>query len=532
MDFVLKFNPTFPLALAALFFTTVSIWANKQDADATVVIFNSSDPSSEALAQYYAKKRSIADDHVFGVTTATTSEISREEYNNNIAAPIKATFLKQGWWTLEGGRITSTKIRYVALIRGMPLKVRTMGQGAFPARKDQPEPIASRDEASVDSELACLGLGDASPAGLIPNSYFKRFTPILESITDPGLLLVCRLDAPHEATVRAMIDAATVVEADGLWGWCYVDSRNIQTGGYAEGDEWLKNLATETRAKGIPVLWDKAPETLPLGYPVTNAALYYGWYADSVCGPFADPTFRFRPGAIAVHIHSFSAVTLSDPNAAWCGPLLEHGAAATLGNVYEPYLTLTAHLDVFQDRLMTGMTFAESAYMSMRALSWMGVVIGDPLYRPYGALDHIVSSGKPTSWAKYRNIVLAADGNVLAAATSLTKAAQEYNNSMFLESLGAVEADAQDFKQSLESVDLALAMKNEPDVRFRLALEKISLLRAMGRTGEAGAMIISEQGRTVFPAQLKILQAMRDAIYPPTPTPAPASTPASTPRKK
>ncbi len=530
MDFALKFNLRFLLALAALVLTSLSVWANKQDADATVVIFNSSDPASEGLAKYYAKKRSIADDHVFGVTTATTSEISREEYTSNIATPIKNTFLKQGWWTLEGGRITSTKIRYVALIRGMPLKIRSLGPGAVPPRKDQPEPIASRDESSVDSELACLGLGDASPAGLIPNSYFKRFTPILESITDPGLLLVCRLDAPHEATVRSMIDSALVVEADGLWGWCYIDSRNIQTGGYAEGDEWLKAIAAQTRAKGIPVLWDKAPETLPLGYPVTNAALYYGWYADSVCGPFSDPTFRFRPGAIAVHIHSFSAVTLSDPNAAWCGPLLEHGAAATLGNVYEPYLTLTAHLDVFQDRLMAGMTFAESAYMSMRALSWMGVAIGDPLYRPYAALDHIVSSGKPTSWAKYRNIVLAADGNVLAAATPLTKAAQEYNNSMFLESLGAVEADAQDFKQALESVDLALAMKNEPDVRFRLALEKISLLRAMGRTGEAGTMIISEQGRTVFPAQLKILQAMRDAIYPPAPASTPA--PVATPRKK
>ncbi|CAN5475096.1 hypothetical protein BH09VER1_BH09VER1_26830 [soil metagenome] len=525
MDFALKFSTKLRAGILALLsLATASTWANKQDVDATVVIFNSADPVSASLAQYYAKKRSIADDHVVGIKCPLTQEISREEYNTTIAAPVKDVFLKQGWWTLEGGRITSTKIRYVALIRGMPLKVRTMGPGAYPPRKDLPEPIASRDEASVDSELAALGLGDFPPVGLIPNSYFKRFTPILESLTDPGLLLVCRLDAPNEATVRSMIDSAIVVEGDGLWGWCYVDSRGIQDPGYKEGDDWLKDVATECRAKGIPVLWDKAPETLPLGYPVTNAALYFGWYADAVCGPFSDPGFRFRPGAIAVHIHSFSAVTLRDPNGAWCGPLLEHGAAATLGNVYEPYLTLTAHLDIFQDRLLTGLTFAESAYMSMRALSWMGVAIGDPLYRPYKNLDR-PAVGKPTSWAKYRNIVLAADGNVMAAAAPLTQAAQDYGNSMFLESLGAVEADALDFKSALQSVDLALAMKNEPEVRFRLALEKISLLRALGRNGEAGTMIISEQGRTIIPAQLKILQPMRDAIYPPTPTPVPVATP-------
>ncbi len=78
---------------------------------------------------------------------------------------------------------------------------------------------------------------------------------------------------------------------------------------------------------------------------------------DSINGPFADPAFRFRNGAVAVHIHSFSAATLRSPTSGWSGPLLERGAAATVGNVYEPYLTLTANLDVLQDRLMSGFTF-------------------------------------------------------------------------------------------------------------------------------------------------------------------------------
>jgi hypothetical protein len=91
------------------------------------------------------------------------------------------------------------------------------------------------------------------------------------------------------------------------------------------------------------------------------------------------------PGAIAVHIHSFSASTLHDPNANWAGPLLTKGAAATLGNVYEPYLQLTAHLDIFNDRLLHGFTFAESAAMATPALSWMNIAVGDPLYRPFAS---------------------------------------------------------------------------------------------------------------------------------------------------
>src|SRR5207302_6965128 len=107
------------------------------------------------------------------------------------------------------------------------------------------------------------------------------------------------------------------------------------------------------------------PALFPEAYPMTDCALYYGWYAGTVAGPFTQPDFRFLPGAVAVHIHSFSANTLRDPNANWVGPLVAKGAAASLGNVYEPYLQLTSHLDIFNDRLLHGFTFAESAYMSI-----------------------------------------------------------------------------------------------------------------------------------------------------------------------
>jgi uncharacterized protein (TIGR03790 family) len=518
MDCVLRFS-----ILALAVFAVTGRAPASPESDATVVIYNAADPSSTALAQYYASRRAIPNDRLLGIKPPATEEISRAEYRSTIAAPVATAFASRGWWTMTGNRVTQSKIRFVALIKGVPLKIRSGGPDVTP-RTDQPPEIAKRDEASVDSELAVLGLGALPPAGVLSNPYYRRFTPILNAPIDPALLFVCRLDAPSDQAVRNMIDSALAAEQDGLWGWAYVDSRGITTGGYAEGDKWLSNAATQMREKGIPVLWDKAPETLPAGYPVTDAAIYYGWYTDSINGPFADPAFRFRPGAIAVHIHSFSAATLRSPVSGWSGPLLEHGAAATLGNVYEPYLTLTANLDVLQDRLMSGFTFAESAYCALRGLSWMNVTLGDPLYRPY-AVWRSLSSGGKSSWQRYRSIVLAADGDVVKAAPGLGAAARETGNSMFLEALGAAQADAGDLSGALTSIDKALAMDNKPQVRFRLILEKIGILQATKRLSEIRSLIAAEKPRAPGPAQAALLDEITRRLFPPPPTPTPANPP-------
>ena len=81
--------------------------------------------------------------------------------------------------------------------------------------------------------------------------------------------------------------------------------------------------------------------------------------------------------------HSFSAGNLRDPKKEWTGSILAHGAAATLGNVYEPYLQLTHHFDIFHASLLKGHTLVEAAYMAIPYLSWQNVVLGDPLYRPF-----------------------------------------------------------------------------------------------------------------------------------------------------
>src|SRR5947199_7984551 len=70
-------------------------------AASTIVIYNKAAPDSAELARFYAKQRGIASDHVVGVTCSTDEEISREEYDLNIAGPLRETFKARKWWTLR-----------------------------------------------------------------------------------------------------------------------------------------------------------------------------------------------------------------------------------------------------------------------------------------------------------------------------------------------------------------------------------------------------------------------------------------------
>ena len=469
-----------------------SAFARNSLSAATLVLFNSSDPESEELARYYAQKRKIPVDHILGLSCPASEEISRADFDRTIAAPLREKMASKGWWKIarvEGNKkaVVESSIRFVAIIRGMPLKIAADPSIRPPAdTRNIPAAISSRNDASVDSEIAALGVKDWTPASVVENPYYGRFTQILDDSVFPGMLLPARLDAPTGSMVRAMIDDSLMAEKDGLWGWAYIDGRDITSGGHTEGDNWMRHLVEILRQRGVPTIFDNLPSTLGEDFPMTDAAVYFGWYAGDATGPFARQDFQFKPGAIAVHLHSYSASTLRSTTNNWCGPLIARGAAATLGNVYEPYLSLTANLDIFQDRLMSGLTLAESAYMSMRALSWMGVVIGDPLYRPYTAWNEFYDprNRSPNPWRRFRSITLNAKGNILDALVPLHEAAQETGDGMFLEALGAAQYDAWNGPASLSSFRDALAFTSNPEVRRRLELETAAAMRRIEAASE------------------------------------------------
>lgn len=474
---------------AALAFLEVAIIptarpAEQPLAESTIVVYNQTASDSIELAKFYAQQRGIARDHLVGLTCSTEEEISREEYEATIAEPLREMFKDRRWWTLRETAehketVATSSIHFVAVIKGVPLKIRATA-APYPGDEPGSGPIASRNEASVDSELSVLAFLFHHISGAVTNPYFQSFRGIGE-FSNATLLLVCRLDAPTPAMVRRMIVDAIAAEKNGLWGRAYVDASHNVAPGAEIGDKWLAEIPEQLRKVGIPVVFDDLPPIFPEGYPMTDCALYYGWYAGQVAGSFNQPDFRFVPGAVTVHIHSFSANTLRDSNANWVAPLISKGAAASIGNVYEPYLQLTAHLDIFNDRLLHGFTFAESAYMSIQALSWMSVMVGDPLYRPYASwlqLDTSRVSGKEAAqWKMYHDFAVKNASRPTPQYRLLARQlASRAGNGAMIEDLGLIEAREGNFSAATSYFQQARTCYTKRDDILRVVLEQADSL--------------------------------------------------------
>jgi uncharacterized protein (TIGR03790 family) len=155
---------------------------------------------------------------------------------------------------------------------------------------------------------------------------------------------------------------------------------------YARGDQWLKALEGGFAQAGFPVNADREPDLIATDAEGVEPFFFYaGWYAPHVSGLLKRHDFRFQRGAVACHIHSLSAQTVRAESQRWVGPLIAHGAAVVLGNADEPFLSHSTHLDVFFERLLAGDSAGKAMWKATPRLSWMNVMIGDPLYRPFGA---------------------------------------------------------------------------------------------------------------------------------------------------
>lgn len=513
------------LALCVSFGRTVR--AEDSLAASTVVVFNAEIPESAALAKFYAQKRGIAPEHLIGLHCAAEEEIGRGQYDTTIAQPIRAAFIKKHWWVLldddvpERG-IISSSIRFVALIKGVPLKIRSTTD--YPGDKPGTPP-ADRNEASVDSELAMLARFSHQISGPFNNPYFQS-TSRIAAFGDSSLLLVCRLDAPTAETVRRMIVDSIAAEKNGLWGRAYVDLAKNTTPGFEVGDKWLEEVTAQLHKVGVPVVEEDTPAVFPIGFPLSDCALYYGWYAGNVTGPFAQPDFRFLPGAVAVHIHSFSAATLLDPNANWVAPLLTKGAAASLGNVYEPYLQLTANLNIFNDRLLRGLTLAESAYMSLRAISWMSVVVGDPLYRPYASWvqsDSKKDEGKTaSSWKMYHEFALKNSGKPETEYRTLARqVASRSANCPMLEDFGLMAAHDANWGEAAGYFQQIRACYTKRDDILRGVLEEANAW--IKQENPKHALTLIRDALRIVPdgPTASLLREKERELSPPTPTASP-----------
>lgn len=201
-------------------------------------------------------------------------------------------------------------------------------------------------------------------------------------------LMVSRIDAPTLPLAKGLIDMAIKVEKEGLRGTVYIDARGLTKidsaappASYEDYDHSLlitaKGIEEQTDLK---VVLETTPQLFQPGQ-CPDAAIYCGWYS---LAHYID-AFDWKPGAVAYHLASSEASTLRDPGSeVWCKKLLEDGVCATIGPVYEPYLGAFPRPNEFLAMLISGqLTLVECYYRSLAFNSWMMVLVGDPLYRPF-----------------------------------------------------------------------------------------------------------------------------------------------------
>jgi tetratricopeptide (TPR) repeat protein len=140
--------------------------------------------------------------------------------------------------------------------------------------------------------------------------------------------------------------------------------------------------------------------------------------------------------------------------------------------------------------LLTGANLAESYYAAQPVLSWMSVLVGDPLYRPYACFSSEESTSPSKSvWTDYRRIVLAHGGNVLEATDDLKARAEQGGQSLYLEALGNAQMDEGKLTDAEASFHRASELSHESVVQFRLLLETARCLEKEGSADKGAALL-------------------------------------------
>jgi uncharacterized protein (TIGR03790 family) len=393
-------------------------------------------------------------------------------------------------------RVVESKIRYAVLCYGVPLKIAADPNLREPGRENV-RPELLRNEAAVDSELAWLPLlkMNVPLSGPLPNWVYGATKMALLHPTN-GILLVARLDGPSVEIARGLVDKALAAERDGLWGRAYFDARGLaQTDtNYILGDEWILGAGEICRQLGFETTVDKNPATFPADFPMSQIAIYCGWYDGNVSGPFTLPKVEFMPGAFAYHLHSYSAATLRSTNQFWAGPLLAKGATCTMGCVNEPYLSATPNVAAFLARLIvSGFTFGEAAWAAQPALSWQTTVVGDPLYRPFAKEPSELHAGFVRThnplieWSYLRIVDLGlVHGAPVAQLTAFLETIPATTNSAVLtEKLADLYEMQGKPSQAIETYQLALTRNPSPEQRIRIRLTLGEKLLAQNREADA-----------------------------------------------
>jgi uncharacterized protein (TIGR03790 family) len=474
-----------------------------------VVVYNKRLSDSRKVAEHYAKRRNVPPGQIVALDLPVTETMTRREYDDQLRKPLLEFLRSSGLIEFKRvvtastnqstpqfeERVVAAKVRYLVLCQGTPLIIARDPGLSEPADARLTPVMAPRNEAAVDSELCLLPLSEAGYrlAGPIYNPLYATTNAELFTPTN-SMFLVARLDGPGFGVANALVDKAMQAEEQGLWGRAYFDLRGLAEGEYKPGDDWIRTASEVCRALGFETVVDTRPETFSTSFPMSQIALYAGWYDGNASGPFTLRKVEFMPGAVAYHLHSYSAHSIRTATEHWVGPLLAKGATATMGSVDEPYLAGTPDVGVFFSRFVgAGFSFGEAAYAASASISWQTTVVGDPLYRPFAMKPQdrhkkLVREKSPLldwSFLRFVDINLASGAPAAQAIPFLEQQTVTKKSAVLMEKLGDLYASLGKTSSAISAYQSALKLGPSPRQLLRLLLTLGAKLEAANRLVEA-----------------------------------------------
>jgi uncharacterized protein (TIGR03790 family) len=339
-----------------------------QPPDSVLIIVNQPSALSRQIGEYYAERRHIPASNICRLNASMDEEISRSDFNDQVAHPIQ-NFLR--------GHSLTEKVLYIVTTAGVPLKVRgNLGLSA--------------EAASVDSELTLLyfdlhGRAHPLPAG-IANPFFGKIGAPFRHPDFP-IYLVTRLAGFDFDDVKGIIDRALVARNRGKFVVDLKGSDNTQ------GNAWLLQAAQQLPHDRVVL---DGSRTVLSNQP--DVIAYASWGSNDPDRKERHLGFHWLPGAIMTEYVSTNGRTFARPSDSWnfgawgdpkatfagspqtlTADYIHDGVTGASGHVYEPYLGFTPRPNILLPAYYHGRNLAESYYLSIPLLSWMNIVVGDPL---------------------------------------------------------------------------------------------------------------------------------------------------------
>lgn len=337
--------------------TAVSLLASATLAQAqtganVLVVINTASAASEAVGREYAARRAVPQGNLCSIPMPIDKTVSRAVYTAAIERPV---------WKCISTQQAHDRILYIVLTKDVPMRV---------AGTDGRTGTAS----SVDSELTLLyrrRTGQNSPVmGFVQNPYFAAAAPIesLKPFTHESqdIYLVTRLDGNTVRDAVELINRGSVASPEGRF---VLDGQGTTE---AVPERWLSAAAQRLTSQGLGERVSR--DGLSTGSQRPRVLGYYGWswnQADRTLSPAGE----FVPGALAGLFVSTSESLMAD--------LVSAGLTGAAMNVDEPYLDATIRPDILFSAYASGRNLAESFYAAMPYLSWLTVIVGDPLCAPF-----------------------------------------------------------------------------------------------------------------------------------------------------